>query len=168
MTISLINTSVPFMGSLRVLNSIGDNILSSSELPVSLSYQEFSEGVLFSVPPEFEDLVDAILLQNHISMGFETSAETGDVTETFITSCNPDLLNIFPTIVVYLSGSDGLSGSIVFHPEDYIRLDAARNTCHFKYILGPDRDTPMLMNPVLFPGVNARFTRDAMYLCDSI
>ena len=158
--VPLINASVPFLGSIRT--TLNDEI--QNWVPVTLEFHLFAEGVLFSVPQSFEDELERIMTDYEIEIGFRDSNET----ESVILNCFEEVLDLFPFVYFDIQGRNATGGTIVFSPEDYLRHDPEHNVCHFRYILSPDPQTPILINPIIFPGTNIRFTRDEMVICDSL
>ncbi len=164
MHVPLINESVPFVGSIQTAYELHESIDLPDWAPVTLEFHLFTEGILFSVPQSFEEEMDMIISDFELEMGFRDSNETDSV----ILNCSEEVLDLFPFVYLNIQGRNESGGTIVFSPEDYLRYDPDHNVCHFRYILSPDPETPILINPIIFPGTNIRFTRNEMVICDSI
>ena len=159
-SISLSNNSTPLIGSMRAISPIySDSPFYANQ--VSLSFELFTEAVLFSIPSSIQDQMDELLYDYDIDLAYP------DGDESVISNCSAEVMSLYPTIVLSIEGDNRTNGTIVFSPDDYLRFDPVSCNCYFKYVVSTDPDTPILINPILFPGINVRFTNDAIQLCDA-
>jgi len=159
-TIQLNNDSIPFIGSIRgISDMLPEEPVYENE--VSMSFHFFKEAVLFSIPSSIQDQIEHIIITNDIDLRFRNEDES------YISGCTREIMDLFPTIELLIEGNHNSKVVLRFTGEDYLRFDPDSYSCYFKYVLSPDPETPILINPILFPNINVRFTQDAMELCDA-